>query len=197
MLYLYKFDNQYINWDYSLKKVYVVGILNFELDNNPKHDKIITHAKIRYDEYDYELYSNKLEFINVELPKFLKKEEDLADDNLLEKWLFAMKNLYHLMERPKALREEIFKRLFNLAEISKYDKNERLAYQDSLKNYRDYYNTMDYAKQQALDEGLAKGRAEGISQSKLEMAKKMKDDGMSIEIIQKYTELSKEQIDNL
>ena len=48
---------------------------------------------------------------------------------------------------------EIFKRLFNLAEISKYKPNELLAYRDSLKDYRDYYNTIDFAE--------IKGRKEG------------------------------------
>lgn len=209
--YLYKIDDRhYVNWDYSLKKVYVIGILNFCLDDdNKKHDKVITHAKLRYDEYDNEVYSNKLEFINIELPKFKKKESDLSDDNLLDKWLFAIKNLYRLMDRPKALWEAIFKKLFNLAEISHYDRTERLAYQDSLKDYRDYYNTIDSATLKAMAEGEAKGMAKGMEQGmakgmeqgrteeKLAMARKMKSDGMPMDVIEKYTGLSAEEIKNL
>ncbi|MCQ2975539.1 MAG: Rpn family recombination-promoting nuclease/putative transposase, partial [Bacteroidales bacterium] len=199
--YLSKIDKKYINWDYSLKKVYVVGILSFILDENPNHNEIITHARLRYDEYSNEVYSDKLEFINIELPKFNKQVEDLDDDNMLDKWLFAIKNLYHLMDRPQALREAIFTRLFNLAEISKYNKAERLAYQESLKDYRDYYNTIASAEERGREEGeiigIEKGRAEGRAEEKLEMARKMKADGMSYEIITKYSGLSIDEIEKL
>ena len=142
--YLYKLDGSKKSWDYSLKKVYVIGVLNFVLDDNPKHTEMLTHAKLKYDEYPDELYSDKLEFINIEMPKVVKKEDEL--DGMLDKWFFAMKNLYRLADRPKALRESIFKKLFNLAEIAKYDSSELIAYRDSLKDYRDYYNTIEYAK---------------------------------------------------
>ena len=154
--YLYKLDGSKKSWDYSLKKVYVIGVLNFVLDDNPKHTEMLTHAKLKYDEYPDELYSDKLEFINIEMPKFVKKEDEL--DGMLDKWFFAMKNLYRLADRPKALRESIFKKLFNLAEIAKYDSSELIAYRDSLKDYRDYYNTIEYAKA----EGKAEGKAEAV-----------------------------------
>ncbi|MCQ2974235.1 MAG: Rpn family recombination-promoting nuclease/putative transposase [Bacteroidales bacterium] len=202
--YLSKIDEKYINWDYSLKKVYVVGILSFILDENPNHNEIVTHARLRYDEYSNEIYSDKLEFINIELPKFTKQEEELDDDNMLDKWLFAIKNLYHLMDRPQTLREAIFKRLFNLAEISKYNKTERLAYQESLKDYRDYYNTIFSAEERGREEGREEGRAEGRAeaetkayQEKLDMARKMKSDGMPYEIITKYSGLSIPEIEKL
>lgn len=69
--------------------------------------------------------------------------------------------------------------------FSKYDTAERLAYQDSLKDYRDYYNTIYTAKEEGrtegfddgMQKGLQKGRAEGIAEAeakahgeKIEMA---------------------------
>ena len=112
-----------------------------------------------------------------------------------------MKNLYHLADRPKALREAIFKRLFNLAEISKYKPNELLAYRDSLKDYRDYYNTIDFAEIKGRKEGRAEGLVEGITkgaQSKAyEIARQMLADGFAIDVIAKYTKLSQEEIEKI
>ncbi|MBQ3691650.1 MAG: Rpn family recombination-promoting nuclease/putative transposase [Bacteroidales bacterium] len=198
--YIREMDDKKVYWKYELRKVYVIGVLNFVIDDNPDHTEVVTHAKIRYDEYDKELYSDKLEFINIEMPKFQKSEDEL--ENMLDKWFFAMKNLYHLADRPKALREAIFKRLFNLAEISKYKPNELLAYRDSLKDYRDYYNTIDFAEIKGRKEGREEGRAEGLvegitkgAQSKAyEIARQMLADGISIDMIAKYTKLSQEEI---
>ena len=58
-------------------------------------------------------------------------------------------------------------------------------YIDSLNSYRDLQNSIDTAK------------AEGKAEEKIETALKMLEDGMSLENICKYTELSKEQIKQL
>ncbi|MCQ2974904.1 MAG: Rpn family recombination-promoting nuclease/putative transposase [Bacteroidales bacterium] len=196
--YIYEIGDKKGSWDYQLKKVYIIGVLNFTLDKEPEHTNVITHARLKYDEYDCE-YSNKLEFINIEMPKFKKKEEELT--NMIDKWLYAIKNLYHLMDRPKILREAIFKKLFNLAEISKYNSSELLAYRDSLKDYRDYYNTIYSAKQEGEEIGIEKGRRQGLEEGKynqaIQMAKMMKSEGEPLEKIFKYTGLSKDEIEKL
>ena len=61
-------DDKKVYWKYELRKVYVIGVLNFIIDDNPEHTEVVTHAKLRYDEYENELYSDKLEFINIEMP---------------------------------------------------------------------------------------------------------------------------------
>ena len=105
-----------------------------------------------------------------------------------------MKNLYHLADRPKALREAIFKRLFNLAEISKYKPNELLAYRDSLKDYRDYYNTIDFAE----IKGRKEGREEGAQSKAYEIARSLKALGkMTIAEIASATGLSDDEIEKI
>ena len=47
------------------------------------------------------------------------------------------------------------------------------------------------------EEGLKEGREEGQQSEKLRAARKMKDDGMSVDLIAKYTGLTIEQIENL
>ena len=49
----------------------------------------------------------------------------------------------------------------------------------------------------AKEEGIKQGIEQGVESTKLEMAKKMKDENMEIEIIIKITGLSKEVIEKL
>jgi predicted transposase YdaD len=81
------------------------------------------------------------------------------------------------------------------------------------KNYNDFFNTMDYAKEEGLKEGIiegreegraegiAEGRAEGLTEGEhkknLENAKGFKEAGTPIAIIAQVTGLSIEEIENL
>jgi len=95
----------------------------------------------------------------------------------------------------------IFSRLFDQAEIAQFTPEERREYQESVKDYWDYYSTMKTAhkkgKAEGLAEGEAKGRAEGRAEEKKENARKMKADGMDINLIAKYTGLAVEEIKEL
>ena len=62
-----------------------------------------------------------------------------------------------LTGREQALRERVFKKLFQQAEIAQYDDNERCNYEASLKEYWDYTSSMDTA----FMKGERKGREEG------------------------------------
>ena len=59
---------------------------------------------------------------------------------------------------------------------------------------RDLRNQIDYAKQEAAAEGRAEGRAEGDKNRALKIAQEMLADGMPIDKISKYTDLSVEEI---
>ena len=50
-----------------------------------------------------------------------------------------------LQDRPVALQEKIFTKLFAAAEIAKYSREEREIYENSLKYYRDIKNVVDTA----------------------------------------------------
>jgi predicted transposase/invertase (TIGR01784 family) len=52
-------------------------------------------------------------------------------------------------------------------------------------------------REEGREEGLKEGREEGQQSEKLRAARKMKDDGMSVDLIAKYTGLTIEQIENL
>lgn len=190
-----KKDN--ISWDYSLSPVYVVGILNFKMDESDESSKVITKVKLKDD--DNKDFSDKLNFIFVEMPKFRKTEAEL--ETFIDKWLYVIKNLYQLQDKPEALTEGIFRKLFDVAEIAAFTKEERYDYEESLKNFRDMYNTISSAERKGREEGEAigiqKGSAEGRVEERFAMAKSLKSQGVDFEIIKTASGLSIEEIENL
>ena len=178
-------------WDYHLEGVYTVGVLNFVFpDNEYPADSYVHEVKLK-DTDDNHIFYDKLTFVYLEMPKFNKTEDEL--ETMFDKWMFALRNLSRLMERPRALQERIFKRLFDQAEIANFNDQERREYEESVKDYRDYYSTVKTAHKKGKAEGRAEGRAEGH----MEDARKMKADKMSTELISKYTGLTAEEIEAL
>ena len=137
------------------------------------------------------------------MPKFNKKEEELND--MFEKWLFVLRNLSRLLERPKALQERIFTKLFEAAEVAKFTKAEYDSYEESLKVYRDWINTIETAKikskEEGREEGLKEGEKIGIEKGEkkkaMEMARSLKAKGVAINIIAECSGLSEEEINSL
>ncbi len=176
-------------WDYGLKAIYAIGILNFSFDESEperyRHDvKLVDlgSGKVFYD---------KLTFIYLEMPKFNKGEEEL--ETLFDKWMFVLRNLSGLMKRPQALQERVFNRLFEAAEIAKFDRNELYAYEESLKNFRDWHSVISTAEKKAEK----RGREEGREEERIKNAQNLKRLGVALEVIAQATGLSEEEIGKL
>ena len=102
-----------------------------------------------------------------------------------------------------------FKKLFEQAEIARYDEDERRQYFESQKEYWDYTSTLETAarkgeakgRAEGFTEGEAKGRAEGEAKGRAEAlfdnARKMKSKGFSVKDIAEITGLSSEDIASL
>jgi predicted transposase/invertase (TIGR01784 family) len=170
-------------WDFELKKVYTIAILDFVFDEGRNEPNKIRYNVKLTDIDTKEVFYDKLMFVYLEMPKFNKTVDEL--ETKYDKWLFVLKNLHKLDRVPDKLREGVFVKLFETAEISKFTKQEHQEYEDSLKYYRDLKNSLDTAKE------------EGKVEEKVEIAKGMKKDGMDILLIIKYTGLSKEEIEKI
>lgn len=176
-------------WNYELKAVYVIGILNFTFDDS---DTNYYHHHVQLmDVNTKQVFYDKLTFVYLEMPKFNKTEEQL--EGMFDKWLFVLRNLSRLMERPRALQERVFTKLFEAAEIAKFTRVQYEAYEDSLRVYRDWKNTIVTAEQKGEAKGRAEGRAEGERNIVLHMLRK----GMSPEEIAGLTGLSAGDIEHL
>lgn len=171
------------DWDFKLQPVYCIGLLGFDMEKND--DRYFYEAKLK-DQYN-EVFYDKLTFIYLELPKFKLKEEDLKSN--VEKWLYFLKHLEDFNELPNILNQPIFQKAFERAKEANLTSEERDAYEESLKSYRDSINVIDTARKE--------GREEGQQVKAFEVARKMAAKGMSLEDIQDLTGLSKEELDQL
>ena len=168
-------------WNNQFKAVYVIGVLNFIYDDS--HDNYFHHEVKLMDTQSKEVFYDKLTFVYLEMPKFNKTEDQL--ETLFDKWLFVLRNLTRLFDRPAALQERVFTRLFETAEISKFTKTQLEAYEDSLKVYRDWKNTIDSARYRGKEEG------------KKELISKMMNNGASEELICQFLAISPEELKSL
>ena len=90
-------------------------------------------------------------------------------------------------------RNAIFARLEETAACANLTKEERELYEEQWRNYNDYYNTIDFAR----EEGHAKGREEGREEGIVQVAKTMKSQGVEVSLIAQCTGLSPEEIAKL
>jgi len=175
------------DWDFQLKAVYSISILDFLLNEKDNAEKYFHKIKL-IDTETYQIFSDKLTFVYLEMPKFKKGSDELL--NKFEKWLFLLKHLPRLENLPVKMQEKIFKKVMNVAELSKLNREERAAYEHSLKNYRDLQNVKDTYFQEGILEGEKKGKIEG----KIETAINARKQGLPIDVIVAITQLSEEEL---
>jgi predicted transposase/invertase (TIGR01784 family) len=166
------------DWDYYLKAVYTVGILNFSFPDQSQQERYLREVQL-IDKETHEVFYDKLTFIYLEIPKFRKGEDELISH--FDKWMYVLKNLHRLQDRPVKLQEKVFEKLFSEAEIAKLNSEDMEAYEESLKVYRDNYSVIETAKREG----------------KIEVARELKKNGLSTDLIVKTTGLRKEDIEKL
>ncbi|MDR0546775.1 MAG: Rpn family recombination-promoting nuclease/putative transposase [Dysgonamonadaceae bacterium] len=197
------------DWNYELKKIYVIGVLNFNLFQE-EDGKYVEEAYLMR-QSNNECLSEKLRFIYIELPKFNKTIEELKTP--FEVWLYILKNSKKLEAQPETIKDKIFKKLFKTIEINKLTIKNMKLYQKSDLKYEDFSNFTSYAEKQGREkgkqEGIMEGRIlgimeghqigvrEGKMQSQQAIANKLLAKGMSIDDIAQITGLSNQQIQRL
>ena len=163
-------------WDFSLDGVFFLGILDFEYEQ----DEMTEHRYQLLETKTFKQMTDKLEFVFVEVAKFNKSEDELETD--LDKWLYLLKNMSTLLERPATLRDRVFGRLFDVAEYARLDDEERKNYVNAMNTARDTYNQIAYA--------LKKGG----EKKAYEIAQKMIAKGLDVDTIADLTGLTTEEI---
>ena len=191
------------DWNFELKAVYTVAILDFVFDNDKaEKDKYRYDVKLS-DIETCKVFYDKLTFVYLEMPKFQKDIKTLQ--SRFDKWMYVIRNLNKLDRLPDELREGIFEKLFEVAEIAKFTPEEVQAYEDSLKSYRDLKNSLDTAReegrQEGREEGIIEGRQEGKEEGKYEEKRltvlKSHQAGLSLEVISSITGLSSDEIQKI
>ena len=180
-------------WNFELKRVYAIGILNFCFDHDSTdyfhHEVKLLDTKTKTIFYD------KLTYIYLEMPKFRKTEDELS--TLFDKWLYAIKHLVTLLERPAILREAVFTQFFEQAEIAKYTPEEQRDYHESQKDFWDIFAVTETAEKRGRAEGRAEGITIGKQEATLANARALMENGVSKDIVKQALGLTDEQMAGL
>ncbi len=171
-------------WNYNLKAVYCIGILDFTFDDYESESEKgeVVHT-IKLKDQDGKTFHDKLNYIYLEMPNFQKEEEAL--ETRLDKWLYFIEHLEDFQTIPAIFKDEVFTKAFEKAELAKFNQAEMDSYENSLKIYRDLKGVIDTA----FDEGKL--------EKAIEMGRLMKAENEPVEKIMKYTGLTAAEIKRL
>ncbi len=179
------------DWNFELKAVYTIAILDFVFEEDKNEPKKLRYDVKLADIETHKVFYDKLTFIYLEMPKFNKTVDEL--ESRFDKWLFVLRNLNRLDRVPEKLKEQIFEKLFETAEIAKFTPEQVQSYEDSLKYYRDMKNSLDTA----WDEGKAEGIEEGIEKGIKRVALNALNMGKTVQETAELTGLTVAEVEGL
>ena len=173
-------------WDYDLKPVTVVAILNFQFAHEEGWPLDRYHSSYRLREDScHEVMTDVLRFVFLELGRFKKRIWELH--TVFDKWMYLLKHMHEMVEIPKEFSDPLFTRLFLLAEINNFTSDEYDQYKKSLENMSDWDNIINSTAERSREEGRAEGReegrAEGREEGRAEFVRKMLEAGIAAEVI--------------
>ena len=180
-------------WNYNLKAVYCVGILDFTFDDyesEPEKSEVVHTIKLK--NQHGKVFYDKLTYIYLEMPNFRQSKAELH--TRLDKWLYFIKHLEDFETIPAIFKDEVFTQAFEKAELAKFVQADLDRYESSLKVFRDNKAVFEYAQNTAFTEGIEEGIKEGIKEGILKVAKTMKNKGLAIADIIELTGLTEEAI---
>ena len=130
----------------------------------------------------------------LELPRI--KAPAGISDNKLEEWCYFFRNLPTFVGVPKDINPRFYK-IMDKLRIKDMTDSERAEYfrsgLDDNEREEIARANFDYGKEEGLEEGEARGRAE----EKLENARKMLEGGIDMALIEKITGLSSQEVKKL
>ncbi|MCY7276262.1 MAG: Rpn family recombination-promoting nuclease/putative transposase [Phormidesmis sp. CAN_BIN44] len=171
--------------DYTLlNSVIALTITDFEMF--PGNDRILSRYRLK-ENNDLTDYSDDIELIFVELPKFKKTLDNL--DTLVDKWLYFLKSANQLESVPSNLREvAAIDHAFTVAKQSKLSRKELEVLENREMFLHDNRNAILKARQD--------GKTEGRQEERLEIARSLLD-LLDAETIAEKTGLSIAQVQQL
>ena len=180
-------------WNFELKPVYFIAILNFHYDEEEERQKFLRAVCLK--DQDGDIFYDKFHFKFLQMPLFTKQEHEL--ETHFDKWVYFLKNLENFDHIPDILNEPIFKKGFEIAELSHLTPRQYDAYLKSLVEYSEVQNVRDTSFGDGEKIGMEKGKIEGKIEAIKTVAKALKTQGIAIDIIMVSTGLSQQEIDEL
>ncbi len=176
----------------SAKKVVIISIIDYDLDLTKEIKEMETIWNIIERKNKNLMLTDKLELHIIELRK-AREEYEKNKSNKKAQWMMFINNPNE-MEVQEIMKEnkEIEEAVVIIKEMTEDEKLERLAFlrQKAIMDEKAIYAA-------GLDKGEIKGRETGIKENQIEVAKKMKEKNIDINIIEEITKLTKEEIEKL
>ena len=180
----------------SLKKTISILIADYELDELKEVRKYLTKWNIREEYYSKIILTDAMEIYIIEIGKF-KKYQGTKRYKELDSWI-------KFIENPEVIdmsNKEIVMAKKVLDEISQ-DEHERYLAEMREKYILDqnateaagYDKGLKEGHKKGIEEGIKEGHEKGVEEGKKEIAKKMLEEKLDIELIEKVTNISKEEL---
>ena len=131
------------DWNFNLLPIYVIEISDFLYGEQHNVKKFKRDVCLK--DQDGNVFYDKLRFTFLQTSLFDKKEEEL--ETHFDKWIYFLKNLESFDEIPNILNEPIFKRGFEIAELSHLSSEQHEQYQNSLLQYIEIRSALDTARE--------------------------------------------------
>ena len=185
--------------DYKeLEKTIVIVITDFKIENLEKLGYHSTWQIMESKSGQKIILTKKLEIDIIELPKIEGKEE--VKDELLD-WLYFLEEpkgerVTKNMEENKELKEAVEK-LDSLSADERMQRIADLREKAIMDEKAIYAKGLDVGIEKGLQRGLEEGRINGLKEKQIEIAKKMLEENMPVEVILKITELTKEELEKI
>lgn len=196
-------EHLHLGQDYSgVKKIYSISILYFDIGvgtdylyhGQNQFVGVHTHDHLQVNTKERGAIVKRLpseifpEYILVRVNEF-----DKVAVTPLEEWVRYLKDGIITSETTAPGLEEAREKL----RYYSMSPEERYAYDEHLNAIMIQNDVLSTAKFEGREEGLAEGREEGRVEERLETARRMRSDGLSMEMVVRYTGLSEEEINNL
>jgi predicted transposase/invertase (TIGR01784 family) len=143
----------------KLNPTFFIGILNFEITQNP-------HYISRHKVVDIETSENvikDIEFNFIELPKFNKIESQL--ETIIDQWVYFIKNAENLEVIPQNISDKGLKNAYQDANKHSWTKEELDEYDYALMREQDEIGKLEFAEKQGIQKGIQKEKVEGIKKA--------------------------------
>lgn len=175
----------------DLKEVIFLAITDFVMlvdKKEFKSDHVILDVKTH--ENDLKDFS----FTFLELPKFNKTMDELT--TIIDRWAYFFKHAPQVQPKDEDKiigNEKIIEKVYDQLERFNWTEQDLLSY-DQAEKYESAYQA---SMEQKFDEGMAKGKAEGIIEAKREMATGMLKQKIDIKTVALLTGLSISELKKL
>ncbi len=180
------------DWNYELKTIYIIGILNFVHRQMQNQKGPICRVGLA-DVDEEKVFFEKLNFIFITLPKFIKTEGEL--ETALDYWLYAIIHSQPSKQINEKIlsKDKLFIELLDTIRLDKLTPTEMKEYKDSILTYENLKGLVDSPYMDGWGDGIEQGKKDSVRQIALNALR----EGLSMQVVSKITNLPLSEIEKI